>query len=259
MSSAALSDRPVEEEHLEGEHLVVACQLSYDSSNVIPCFTLLDDGTAGFAFMHQALAHRHQFPLIPLKKPRDLAVIDGRLVVSSQIMHIVRAKLQIRNHMEEAFFFITKLGHYPLVLGILWRRHYDILIQYFQNKITFDSDLCCKEHNAHGRPTWIKGLEQVPEHAHKMAFIGSAALLNLYRKRGLKIISPMLREIDAATKAVSGEISGNLQAAGAAVNKDQRFLVPEHFHDFLHVFEKEKAHELAPHRFYDHTIPLIPD
>ena len=92
-----------------------------------------------------------------------------------------------------------------------------------------------------------------------MAFIGSAALLNLYRKRGLKIISPMLREIDAATKAVSGEISGNLQAAGAAVNKDQRFLVPEHFHDFLHVFEKGNAQQLPPHRPYDHVIPLKPD
>ena len=122
MSSAALSDRPVEEEHLEGEHLVVACQLSRDSSNVIPCFTLLDDSATGFAFLDEAFAHRHKFPLIPLKKPRDLEVIDGRPVVSGQITYIVRTKLPIRNHVEEAFFFITtgKLGHYPLVLGIPW-------------------------------------------------------------------------------------------------------------------------------------------
>ena len=91
MSSAALSDRPVEEEHLEGEHLVVACQLSRDSSHVIPYFALLDDGATGFAFMDEAFAHRHQFPLSPLKEPRDLEVIDGRPVVSGQITHIVRA------------------------------------------------------------------------------------------------------------------------------------------------------------------------
>ena len=95
MSSVALSDRPVEEEHLEGEHLIVACQLSRDSSNMIPCFTLLDDSATGFACMDKAFAHRHQFPLIPLKKPRDLEVIDGRPVVSSQIMQIVCTKLQI--------------------------------------------------------------------------------------------------------------------------------------------------------------------
>ena len=90
-----------------------------------------------------------------------------------------------------------------------------------------------------------------------MAFIGSAALLHLHRKRGLKIFSATLREIDAAAK--SAEISCSLQAAGAVLNKDPRSLVPEHFHDFLHVFEKGKAQQLPPHRSYDHTIPLKPD
>ena len=257
MSRAALSDRPVEDEHLEGEHLVVACQLSHDSFNAIPCFTLLDDGATGFAFMDEAFAHRYQFPLIPLKKPCDLEVIDGRLVVSGQITHIVRAKLQIRNHVEEAFFFITKLGHYPLVIGIPWWRHHDISIRYSKNKVTFVLDLCCRKHNAHGRPTCIEGLEKVTERAHKMAFIGSAALLHLRRKRGLRIFSATLCKIDTAAKVV--EISCSLQAAGAALNKDPRFLVPEHFHDFLHVFEKGKAQELPPHRSYDHAIPLKPD
>ena len=153
MSSAALSDKPVEEGYLEGEHLVVACQLACDSSKVIPCFTLLDDGATGLAFMDEVFARRHQFPLIPLKKPRDLKVIDGRPVVSGQITHIVCAKLQIRNHVEEAFFFLTKLGHYPIVLGIPCRRHHDKSIRYSQNKITLDSDLCCKEHNAYRQPT----------------------------------------------------------------------------------------------------------
>ena len=41
--------------------------------------------------------------------------------------------------------------------------------------------------------------------------------------------------------------------------KDPRLLVPEHFHEFLHVFENGKAQELPPHRTYDHSIPLKPD
>ena len=128
MCSAALLDRPVEEGHLEGEHHVVACQLACDSSKVIPNFTRLDDGDTGFAFMDEAFARSHQFTLTPLKKPRDHEILNGRRVVSGQITHIVRAKLQMRNHVEEAFSFITKLGHYPLVLGIPWRRHHDISI-----------------------------------------------------------------------------------------------------------------------------------
>ena len=152
---------------MEGEHLVVAYQLSHDYSKVIPCFTHLDDGVTGFALMDEAFTHRHQFPLIPLKKLRDLEVMDGRPIVSGQITHISHAELQIRNHVEEAFFLITKLGHYPLVHGIPWQRQHEISIQYSQNKVTFDSDLCCRKHNAYGRPTWIKGWEQVPERAHK--------------------------------------------------------------------------------------------
>ena len=41
--------------------------------------------------------------------------------------------------------------------------------------------------------------------------------------------------------------------------KDPCLLVPEHFHEFLHVFEKGKAQELPPHRTYNHSIRLKPD
>ena len=78
-----------------------------------------------------------------------------------------------------------------------------------------------------------------------MAFIGSVALLHLHRRRGLKIFSATLCKIDALAK--SAEISCSLQAAGAAHNKVPRSLVPEHFHDFLHVFKKGKALQLPPH------------
>ena len=88
------------------------------------------NGAIGFAFMDEDFARHHQFPLIPLKKPRTLLVevIDRRPIVSGMITHLVHAKLQIRHHMEDAFFFVTRLGHYPLFLGILWLRHYDVNI-----------------------------------------------------------------------------------------------------------------------------------
>ena len=59
ISSVALSDRPMEEKHLEGEHLVIACQLAHDSSSMISCFTLLYDGATGFTFMDEAFARCH--------------------------------------------------------------------------------------------------------------------------------------------------------------------------------------------------------
>src|SRR5690606_25979252 len=47
--------------------------------------------------------------------------------------------------------FVTKLCHYPIVLGIPWLRRHDISIKWSTNTITFDSDLClsrCLESSA---------------------------------------------------------------------------------------------------------------
>ena len=90
-----------------------------------------------------------------------------------------------------------------------------------------------------------------------MAFISCAALLHLHRKQRLDIHSVSLREVNAALKLAS--LGSRLKIAATKDNKDPRLLVPEHFHELLHVFEKGKAQELPPHRTYDHSIPLKPD
>ena len=191
---------------MEGDHLVVACPLARDSSSAISSHALIDNCATGFAFMDEDFARRQQFPLIPLKTPRVLEVIDGRPIASAMITHLVRAKLQIRHHVEDAFIFVTRLGHYPLVLGIPWLRHHDVDIQFILDKVTFNSERCCTHHNAHGRPTWIKGLEFIPERPaprNRMALIGFAALLHLHRKKRLDIHLVSLREVNAAWKLAS--------------------------------------------------------
>ena len=69
IGSCALSDKAVEERELEGDHLVVACQLASDASKVITTHALIDNGATCFAFMDEDFARHHHFPLISLKKP----------------------------------------------------------------------------------------------------------------------------------------------------------------------------------------------
>ena len=180
------------------------------------------------------------------------------------ITHLVRGKVQIRHHVEDAFFFVRGLGHYLLILGIPWLRHHDVNIRFILNKLTFDSERCCTHHNAYGRPTWIKGLDFIPERPacrNQMAFIGCATLLYLHRKKRLDMHSVSLREVNAALKLAS--LGSKLKLADTKDprkdTKDPRLLVPEHFHEFLYVFEKGKAQELPPHQTYDHSIQLKPD
>ena len=89
--SCSLSEKAVEERELEGDHFVIACQLARDSSSVVSSYALIDNGATDFAFMDEDFACRHQFPLIPLKKPRTREVIDGRPIASDMIIHLVRA------------------------------------------------------------------------------------------------------------------------------------------------------------------------
>jgi predicted aspartyl protease len=70
-----MRDVAIEEESLDGKHLVVMCDLSSHHKK-IPTHALIDCGATGYAFIDQAFALHHKLPLHPLKTPRILEVID---------------------------------------------------------------------------------------------------------------------------------------------------------------------------------------
>mgnify|MGYP003492337063 CR=1 FL=1 len=109
----------VELQHLEGKHLVVACTLSYSNAS-IRTYALIDSGATGFAFVDNDFARHHNLPLTPLEHPLQLEVIDGRPIMSAHITQLAVAKMLIHEHSETLPMFFTRLGHYPIVLGIPW-------------------------------------------------------------------------------------------------------------------------------------------
>ena len=95
ISSSSFSDMGLGEGSMEGDHLVVACQLACSDSptSVIPTHALVDNGATGYVFIDKDFARQHQLPLTPLRNTRQLEVIDGRPVSSGLITHFVRAKI----------------------------------------------------------------------------------------------------------------------------------------------------------------------
>jgi len=81
---------------------------------------MIDTGTTGFAFIDENLVRQHKFPRHRLNPLRDLKVIKGRPIESSQITHLTKISCQIQDNSEILPAFITKLGHFSLVLGIPW-------------------------------------------------------------------------------------------------------------------------------------------
>ena len=104
---------------MEGNHLTVTATLR-DGETSVQTLSLIDSGATGFAFIDENFARQHNFPLYRLQTPRDLEVIDGRPIESGQITHITKISCQIQDHHEILSAFVTKLGHYPHVLGIPW-------------------------------------------------------------------------------------------------------------------------------------------
>ena len=70
ISSSSFSDMGLGEGSMEGDHLVVACQLACDSPTVIPTHALVDNGATGYAFIDKDFARHHQLPLTPLRNAR---------------------------------------------------------------------------------------------------------------------------------------------------------------------------------------------
>jgi hypothetical protein len=50
--------------------------------------------------------------------------------------------MNIQDHMEGILMFVRKLGHYPIVLGILWLRLRDVAVRFASNTVTFGSQYC---------------------------------------------------------------------------------------------------------------------
>ena len=145
---------------MDGIHMIVTCSL-HDNSNVIKSHALLDCGATAYAFIDEDFSRRDNFPLYCLHTPRTLHVIDGRPSSSGAITHITKACLRIREHQEDIPMLVTKLGQYPIVLGIPCLRRHDVRLHCATNKVTFSSKYCSKNTASSNRSLYF-----VPYQSH---------------------------------------------------------------------------------------------
>ena len=107
---------------MDGGHIVVLVKLDNKSNKTFSSYALIDCGATGYAFVDEEFVRNHNLPLYKLKTPRSLEVIDGRPIESGLITHLTRLRMSIDSHQEDIPMFVTKLGHYPVVLGLPWLR-----------------------------------------------------------------------------------------------------------------------------------------
>jgi len=261
ISRLSVSKVEVLEGSMEGKHLVITCSLTVNNQE-IPTHALIDCGATGIAFMDQDFARQHQIPLQELKEKKQVEVIDGRPIESGDITHIAKVGMKIQEHREHLPMFITKLGHYPIVLGIPWLRLHDVAVRFASNTVTFGSQYCIT--HCHDTSVTVQGVtEEPPEPVYQVEdifepkirplrpFRGDIAMLNgasffrTVKKGKLTLFKASLYDINKAIEAKDLK------------ERPLEEIVPKQYHEFLPLFNKVLADRLPPHRpGIDHEVRL---
>jgi predicted aspartyl protease len=140
---------------MESKHLVVKCSLKI-GDKVVDTHALIDCGATGIAFIDKDFVRHHQLEEKKLKESRELEVIDGRPIESGTITTMAKLKLGIRGHQKQLPALVTKLGHYPIVLGLPWLQLHDVTIKFQKKQIGFESNYC-QQHCQHHSSIWVWG------------------------------------------------------------------------------------------------------
>ena len=111
---------------MDGGYIVVSVKLDDKSNKFFSSYPLVDCGATSYTFVDEEFTRDHNLPLYKLKTPRSLEVIDSRPIKSRLITHLTRLQMSIDGHQEDIPMFVTKLGHYPIVLGLPWLCWHDV-------------------------------------------------------------------------------------------------------------------------------------
>jgi hypothetical protein len=255
VSAAAIHGVSIHEENQRSDLLILPVTLLPVGRNILT-YAMADTGCEPRGLIDENWARDNGLALEPLKRPWRLRVADGNEVDSGQVTHYVQVPLRIHDHREEkSRLYATKLGHYPVILGLPWIRQHNPRIDFAGNSFLFDSEYCHKHCNTPSRPTKIRALSDVPAKARpqhlpprpvglKEKDIGMVSLraCAAYARRNYRMFTVSTEDIDAALQGKE--------------DPDPETLLPAEIRHHASVFSPKEAEQLPPHRPYDHVIKL---
>lgn len=130
---------------------------------------MVDSGATGRSFIDETFAQKHDLAFHALEFPRVIKVVDGRRISSGAITHTVRTPFTIGSHTEILDMFVTKLGRYPIILGIPWLRSHNPSMDWEENYVTFQSKFCRSHYLSNRREVSVEGyLEPLKEESKSL-------------------------------------------------------------------------------------------
>jgi hypothetical protein len=154
ISQFSIQSAEIKESSMESKHFIVKYSLRIEDK-IIDNYTLIDCGATGIAFIDKDYVRHYHLEEKELRESRDLEVIDRRPIKSGTITTMAKLNLGIRGHQEQLPVFVTKLGHYPIVLGLPWLQLHDITVNFRNCSIGFECSYC-PQHCQHHSSIWVR-------------------------------------------------------------------------------------------------------
>ena len=199
---------------------------------------LIDSGTDGYAFIDKTFARKSQLPLIPLSYSRNLDCFDGNPVVSGPVTYYVNKRASLPNgKMKNTCFFVTTLPNYPIVLGLPYLKAHRAVLDLEMMTLRYYPSVIAKG------PAMIPiGSKAHPWNQLDLRLASALSFKRITRQKG-HILGAIL--LDNIEKALNPKPKSDLATK-----------LPEHYKDYLDVFDRKESDKLPPHRPFDCKIPL---
>ena len=117
-------------------HLTLDAQV-----NSLKALTLVNSKATG-VFMHPTFIKQCKAVIRCKVTPREVWVIDRRVINSGLITHQAQVELVIGSHSKILLADITNIGWYACILGTPWLICHNPTIRWSQRKVLFDSLYC---------------------------------------------------------------------------------------------------------------------
>ena len=168
---------------MDEDHIVVLVKLDNKSNKFFSSYALVDCSATSYAFVDEEFLRYHNLLLYKLKTLHSLEVIDSRPMESGLIIYLTWLWMSIDGHQEDIPMFVTKLGHYPIVLGLPWLRRHDVHIGFARNTLTFDSEFRLHHDYTHGNAVMIRGISISTPERPNIAMIAGSTFTKLAKKK----------------------------------------------------------------------------
>ena len=239
--------------------------------------SLIDTGASGFAFVSESLCKRLNLIPTALKSHVTLIGFEGK--PGSQISKHVKFPLHLGNHTELLSAFVIPRSKYELVLGLPWLEKHSPFVDWKEHTLTFGESCmkssCCEFETTisyHNSAQLIikNNLVEIPKNdtprtttqkPFSVEEISADAFFTEKANSENQFFAASLRDLDVLLDESMQRLHclrvGNIYKTIPKDANPQEFLPPQ-YHEYLDVFDRNKANSLPPHRAWDHAIEIQP-